>query len=277
VAAALRQRLFVLLCVVALVVTGVVAYRQLPVEAFPDLTNNQVVIVTEAPGLAAVEVEQRVTYPLETAVMGFPAPSRCGRFQVRLVDRNRDLWDQVPVYFARQLVTERLADARGRIPAGLEPTLGPVATAFGEIYQYLIEGDTADAMTRRRCTIGRSARACARSKASARSTRGRPHQAVSRRRRPPQARQVRPDPAPALSGRGGQQRVVRGGFIEHRSERYTVRGLGLARGSMICGASWSRRNTASRSLWATSPTCASRHAAPRAVTRDGNGESVAGW
>ena len=60
VAAALRQRLFVLLCLAALIATGVAAYRDLPVEAFPDLTNNQVVVVTEAPGLAATEVEQRV-------------------------------------------------------------------------------------------------------------------------------------------------------------------------------------------------------------------------
>ena len=72
VAAALRQRLFVLLCLAGLVVAGVVAYRSLAVEAFPDLTNNQVVVVTEAPGLATVEVEQRVTYPVETALMGVP-------------------------------------------------------------------------------------------------------------------------------------------------------------------------------------------------------------
>src|SRR5512142_1657667 len=72
VAAGLRQRLFVLLCVAARVTTGVMAYRQLPVEAFPDLTNNQVVVVTEARGLAAIEIEQRVTYPVETALMGVP-------------------------------------------------------------------------------------------------------------------------------------------------------------------------------------------------------------
>src|SRR5690349_4936842 len=82
VAFSLRQRLFVLLCLAAIVGTGVVAYRDLPVEAFPDLTNNQVVVVAEAPGLAALEVEQRVTYPVETALMGVP-----GAEQVRSISK----------------------------------------------------------------------------------------------------------------------------------------------------------------------------------------------
>jgi len=81
VVAALRQRLFVLLCLAGLVV-AVSRLSQLPVEAFPDLTNNQVVVITEAPGMAAVEVEQRVTYPLETALMGVP-----GAEQVRSISK----------------------------------------------------------------------------------------------------------------------------------------------------------------------------------------------
>ena len=83
VAAALRQRLFVLLCFAALVLTGWVAYQDLPVEAFPDLTNNQVTVVTEAPALAATEVEQRVSYPIETALMGVP-----GADQVRSISKS---------------------------------------------------------------------------------------------------------------------------------------------------------------------------------------------
>src|SRR5687767_13639793 len=82
VAVSLRQRLFVLLCLLAVIATGVAAYRDLPVEAFPDLTNNQVVVVAEAPGLAAIEVEQRVTYPIETALMGVP-----GAEQVRSISK----------------------------------------------------------------------------------------------------------------------------------------------------------------------------------------------
>ncbi|HEX8028555.1 MAG TPA: efflux RND transporter permease subunit, partial [Vicinamibacterales bacterium] len=150
VAASLRQRLFVLLCLAALIVTGVVAYRDLPVEAFPDLTNNQVTVVTEAAGLAASEVEQRVSYPIETALMGV-----AGAQQVRSVSKaglslvTVVFDDAVPVYLARQLVNERVSEARGRLPGGLAPTLGPVATAFGEIYQYLVESDTADVMERK--------------------------------------------------------------------------------------------------------------------------------
>ena len=128
VGAALHQRLFVLLCVAAVVATGIVAYRELPVEAFPDLTNNQVVVVTEAPGLASTEVEQRVTYPIETALMGVPGADQVrsiSKFELSIITVVFD--DSVPVYFARQLVNERLLEARARIPAGLDPTLGPVA------------------------------------------------------------------------------------------------------------------------------------------------------
>ena len=115
VAASLRQRLFVLICLAAFVLTGVMAFRGLPVEAFPDLTNNQVVVVTEAPGLAANEVEQRVTYPVETALMGVPdaqevrSISKQGLSLVTLV-----FDDGVPVYLARQLVAERIADVHGQ-------------------------------------------------------------------------------------------------------------------------------------------------------------------
>src|SRR5690606_35609466 len=111
--ATLGQRAFVLLAVGALVATGIVALRDLPIEAFPDLTNNQVVVITEATGLAAPEVEQRVSYPIETALMGVPdarevrSISKFGLSVVTVV-----FADSVPVYFARQLVGERLAEVR---------------------------------------------------------------------------------------------------------------------------------------------------------------------
>ncbi|MBP1684663.1 MAG: czcA 1 [Deltaproteobacteria bacterium] len=279
VAAALRQRLFVLLCVVALVVTGVVAYRQLPVEAFPDLTNNQVVIVTEAPGLAAVEVEQRVTYPLETAVMGVP-----GAEQVRSISKfglsivTVIFGDQVPVYFARQLVTERLADARGRIPAGLEPTLGPVATAFGEIYQYLIEGDTADAMTKKTLhdweirTRLRSVKGVGEVNSWGGLTK-QFHVVVDPRKLDKYGLTLHQ----LFQAVADNNASFGGGFIEHRSERYTVRGLGLAR-----GVDDLRRIVvaAQHGVPIFVGDVADVRIAPMprhgAVTRDGNGESVAG-
>ena len=140
-AAALRQHPFVLLVTAALALTGIQAYRDLPVEAFPDLTNNQVVVVTQQQGLAAPEMESRITFPIETALMGTPGAQQVrsiSKYGLSIVTVVFD--DGVAVYFARQLVTERVADVRNRLPAGLAPTLGPVATAFGEIYQYLVEG-----------------------------------------------------------------------------------------------------------------------------------------
>ncbi|HLV02746.1 MAG TPA: efflux RND transporter permease subunit, partial [Acidobacteriota bacterium] len=138
----LHQRFLVLVALIALLVGGIWALTNIPIDAFPDLTNNQVVIVTEARGMAPVEVEQLVTFPIESAVMGLPRTletrsiSKLGLSIVTIVFE-----DSVEIYLARQLVTERLNEARSRIPSGLEPTLGPVATAFGEVFQYTVEGD----------------------------------------------------------------------------------------------------------------------------------------
>src|SRR5512136_1391590 len=143
----LEHRLFVLVGLSLLVALGLWALARIPVDAFPDLTNNQVVVITEAPGMAPAEVEQLVTFPIEAAMMGLPRKeqvrsiSKLGLSIVTIVFE-----DSVDVYFARQLVNERLMEARGRIPAGLEPALGPVATAFGEIYQYTVEGRGLSAM-----------------------------------------------------------------------------------------------------------------------------------
>jgi cobalt-zinc-cadmium resistance protein CzcA len=230
VATSLRQRLFVLLCLCATIATGIVAYRDLPVEAFPDLTNNQVVVVAEAPGLAATEVEQRVTYPVETALMGVPGAeevrsiSKAGLSIVTIVFE-----DRIPIYFARQLVSERLGDARGRLPAGIDPILGPVATAFGEIYQYLVEGDAAESMERKALHDWEI-------RARLRSVKGvsevnswggltRQYQVVVDPHRLDRygltLRQV-------FDALARNNESFSGGFIEHRAERYTVRGTGLA-------------------------------------------------
>jgi heavy metal efflux system protein len=137
----LRNRLMVALGVGLLVASGLRTMLQLPIEAFPDLTNNQVLIVTECPGMAPREVEQLVSYPIEAGLMGIPntqsirSVSKLGLSMVTLV-----LDDAVPTYFSRQLVNERLQQTRTQLPAGLTPQLGPVATAFGEVYRYTVEG-----------------------------------------------------------------------------------------------------------------------------------------
>jgi cobalt-zinc-cadmium resistance protein CzcA len=143
----LRQRLLIIALTLLLAGAGVYAFTSLPIDAFPDLTNNQVNIVTEAPGMAAAEVEQLITYPIESAMMGIRnteevrSISKFGLSIITIV-----FTDSVDTYFARQVVNERLQEAKTRIPDGLQPTLGPVATAFGEVYQYVIEGKGHDAM-----------------------------------------------------------------------------------------------------------------------------------
>ena len=279
VALSLRQRLFVLLCLIAAIATGVVAYRELPVEAFPDLTNNQVVVVTEAHGLAAIEVEQRVSYPVETALMGVPGAeqvrsiSKAGLSIVTIV-----FDDRVPTYFARQLVSERLDDARGRLPAGIEPVLGPVATAFGEIYQYLIEGDATDVMERKALHDWDV-------RARLRSVKG--VSEVNSWGGLTRQYQVIVDPSRleryGLTLRHVFDAIARnnqsfsGGFIEHRSERYTVRGIGLVAGevdlrTIVVAA------TESVPVFVSDVADVQVAAMPRygAVTRDGRGETLAG-
>ncbi|HVH35535.1 MAG TPA: CusA/CzcA family heavy metal efflux RND transporter, partial [Tahibacter sp.] len=116
------------------------SYGQLPIDATPDITNVQVQINTEAPGYSPLEAEQRVTFPLETALAGLPrldytrSLSRYGLSQVTVVFK-----DGTDIYFARQQVAERLQQARAQLPAGLEPELGPVATGLGEIYMYTVD------------------------------------------------------------------------------------------------------------------------------------------
>ena len=137
----LAYRWLVLAAVLALVGVGGYALYTIPVEAFPDLTNNQVVVVTEAPSMPPTEIEQLVTYPIERAMLGLPnkqeirSLSKLGLSMVTVV-----FDDSVPMYFGRQLVNERLLQISSQLPAGIQPTLGLPATAFGELYQYTLVG-----------------------------------------------------------------------------------------------------------------------------------------
>jgi cobalt-zinc-cadmium resistance protein CzcA len=136
----LKQKLLVAIGSVALLVAGTVAWRHLPIDAFPDVTNVQVMVLTKAPGLAPAEVERLITFPIETQMGGLPRVK-----QVRSLSKS-DLSqvivvfeDDVDTYFSRQLVFERLSQARDSLPAGVEPEMGPVSTGLGEIYQYALE------------------------------------------------------------------------------------------------------------------------------------------
>lgn len=137
---AIDQRWLVLLAVLGMAALGVFSYQKLPIDAVPDITNVQVQINTEAPGYSPLESEQRVTFPIETAMAGLPkleqtrSISRYGLSQVTVVFK-----EGTDLYFARQLVSERIQEARGRLPNGLTPTLGPISTGLGEIYMWTVE------------------------------------------------------------------------------------------------------------------------------------------
>jgi len=140
--ASIAHRWLVLLLVLGLSALGLWNYGRLPIDAVPDITNVQVQINTEAPGYSPLEAEQRVTFPVETALAGLArlqytrSISRYGLSQVTVVFE-----DGTDIYFARQQVAERLQQAASQLPAGIEPSLGPVATGLGEIFMYTVEAE----------------------------------------------------------------------------------------------------------------------------------------
>ncbi len=137
----IRQRLFILIIFLLAIIGGVVAFKNLPIDAFPDLTNNQVQVITETPGWAPVETEQLVTIPVESIMNGLPGVTdirSISKFGLSVVTVIFE--DDVDTYFARQLVNERLQSAKSRLPEGVNPELGPITTGMGEIYQYVLKG-----------------------------------------------------------------------------------------------------------------------------------------
>ena len=142
VSAAIRFRWAVLAVVVLLCGIGVWAFQRLPIDATPDITNVQVQINSEATGFSPLEAEQRVTFPVETAIAGLPglqytrSVSRYGLSQVTAVFE-----DGTNIYFARQLINERLQTARDQLPEGVIPEMGPIATGLGEIFMYTLEAE----------------------------------------------------------------------------------------------------------------------------------------
>ena len=137
---AIEQRLMVLLAVLLMAALGVASYQKLPIDAVPDITNVQVQINTQAAGFSPLETEQRITFAIETAMAGLPgleqtrSLSRSGLSQVTVIfEEGTDL------FFARQLVNERLQQARGQLPEGVEAAMGPISTGLGEIFLWTVE------------------------------------------------------------------------------------------------------------------------------------------
>ncbi len=141
----LKQRAGVLLIIALIIGIGTYSYYKLTIDAFPDVTNIQVDVVSYADGLSAVEIERSVTYPVEMSMRGLPKVKQLRsvtKFGLSLVTIVFE--DNVDIYFARQLVFERLAQAKESVPPGVELSMGPIATAMGEIYQFTLDGKMPD-------------------------------------------------------------------------------------------------------------------------------------
>ena len=138
----IRQRWVVLAVTLGFAALGIYNYQKLPIDAVPDITNVQVQINTEASGFTPYEVEQRITFPIETAMAGLPSLdytrsiSRYGLSQVTVVFR-----DGTDIYFARNLINERVQEVRDKLPEGIVPTMGPIATGLGEIFLWTVEAE----------------------------------------------------------------------------------------------------------------------------------------
>ena len=229
----ISQRLLILLFVAILATAGIYSLQHLPIDAVPDVTNVQVQVLTAAPSLAPLEIERQITFPVEVAMSGLPdiveirSISRFGLSLVTIV-----FADHVNTYFARQLVAERLSEARDQIPEGIgSPEMGPISTGLGEIYQYELRSNRGagyDATSLRTVQdwIVRRQLLGVPGVTEVNSFGGREKQY-----------QVRLEPAKLqsykLSLRDVVEAVTRnnanvgGAYIEHSSEQYLLRGIGL--------------------------------------------------
>ena len=139
---AIEQRIIVLLAVLLMAGLGIASYQKLPIDAVPDITNVQVQINTGAAGFSPLETEQRITFPIETAMAGLPALeqtrslSRSGLSQVTVIFK-----EGTDLFFARQLVNERLQVAKEQLPEGVEAVMGPISTGLGEIFLWTVEAE----------------------------------------------------------------------------------------------------------------------------------------
>ncbi|HZS18720.1 MAG TPA: CusA/CzcA family heavy metal efflux RND transporter [Candidatus Udaeobacter sp.] len=234
-----RQRMLVILAAVILTGFGTLAWQRIPIDAFPDVTNVQVQVLAKAGGMSPPEVEKLVTRPIEIQMGGLPrlteirSVSKIGLAAITIVFE-----DGVNDYFARQLVSERLASARENLPAGVDVELGPITTGLGEVFQYiLISKDPKYDATELRTIQDYIVRPLLRAVpgvADVNSFGGLVKQF-----------QVIVKPERLTSFRVSLQQVFEalaknnsnasGNFIEHQSEQYVVRGLGLVKNTQDIG------------------------------------------
>jgi cobalt-zinc-cadmium resistance protein CzcA len=136
----IEQRLIAVILALGTLAAGLWAWSSIPIDAFPDVTDVQVMVLTKAPGMSTDEVERQISYPLETAMAGVPRVRETRSMSKNALSQVRVLFDDdVDVYFARQMVFERLAAVKEKLPEGVDPEMGPISTGLGEIYQYSME------------------------------------------------------------------------------------------------------------------------------------------
>ena len=280
IALALRFRIAVIGATLLLVAAGVWAFANINFDAFPDLTPNQVQVITVAPGMSPNEVENLVSYPMETAMMGLPQTegvrsiSKAGISVVTV-----SYSDDVDMYFARAQVTQRMQDAAGSLPTGMQPTLGPPATPMGEVFQYLVQSDSLSLMelkTLQEYTIKPMLRTIP-GVADVNSWGGEVQQF-----------HVLAEPA-KLAGYGVTLRDLENalsanngnfgaGYIETGGERFTVRGLGRLGDVADIGNVVVSTRAAGVPVYVRDVAHVEVGAMPRegAVSRDGRGETLSG-
>jgi heavy metal efflux system protein len=258
---------------------GLFAIGRVPFDAFPDLTGTRVEVITVAPGLSPEDVERLVTYPVEQALMGLPGGAdmrSLSKYGLSII--TVPFPDGTDVYFARTLVAQRVGDAKDQLPAGIEPTLGPVSTPMGEIYQYTLSSDSlslAELKTLQDFTIRPRLRTVA--GVAEVNTWGGLTERVD----------VIVDPV-RLAARGlvladvhralaDNNLVFGGSYVETAGERFTLRGMGRVEGAEDIGAIV-LTSSAGAPVRVRDVAQVVAGAAPRngAVTQDGRGEVVAG-
>lgn len=278
--AALRFRVAVIGATLLLIVAGAWAFANINFDAFPDLTPNQVQVITVAPGMSPNEVENLVSYPMETAMIGLPQTQgvrSISKAGISVITVSYD--DEVNLYFARAQVTQRMQDAAGSLPKGLQPTLGPPATPMGEVFQYLVTSDSLslmDVKTLQEYTIKPMLRTIP-GVADVNSWGGMVRQF-----------HVLADPS-KLAGYGVTLRDLENvleanngnfgaGYIEARGERFTVRGLGRLSDTTDIGNVVVSTRAGGIPIYVRDVAHVTVGAMPRegAVSHDGRGETLSG-
>src|SRR4051794_10819497 len=279
----IRHRAIVIAATLLLTAAGIWAFATLTTDAFPDLTPNQVIVMTTAHGLSPVEAEQELSYPMEVAMLGLPRTKEVrsiSKAGLSVVTVTFD--DDVDLYFARAQVQQRMLDAMSQLPPGAEPMLGPPATAMGEVFEYLVERDTTvgadslslvDLTNLQEYTIKPLLRTVP-GVADVNTWGGMPQQF-----------QVNADPA-KLSGYGITLADIEaalaknnanfgGGYIEDRGERLTLRGLGRVVGSDdIANVVLATRGATPVHVRDVASVTVASQLRYGAVTRDGKGEAL---